>query len=126
MSPADQADHTPDDTPEALARQPAPDFKGQETKQQKIFNNWLNLRLAERKLWPVNPRSDKATTIRVGHPDYSIWLPGGKTLLLEMKVPGGTFSDTQVQAIGLLADLEHEVLVPESAYQAIEMVRKYL
>jgi hypothetical protein len=126
MSPADQADHTPDDTPEALARAPQPDFKGQEIKEQKIFNAWLNARCAERKLWPVNPRSDKASTIRCGHPDYSLWLPGGKTLLLEMKVPGGTFSPPQLEAIGILAELGHKVEIPASAYQAIEMVRKFL
>lgn len=126
MSPSDQADHTPDDTPEALARAPQPDLRGQETREQKIFNNWLNLRLAEHKLWPVNPRSDKASTIRVGHPDYSLWLPGGKTLLLEMKVPGGTFSDPQLEAIGILAELGHKVQIPQSAYDAIEMVRKFL
>jgi hypothetical protein len=126
MSPPDQALHTPDDTPEQLAREPEPDFAGQELKQQKILNNWLNLRLAERKLWPINPRSDKATTIRRGHPDYSIFLSDGRVLLMEMKVPGGTLSPEQLEAIGILSELGHEVAIPASAYEAIKLVQKFL
>jgi hypothetical protein len=126
MSPQDQALHTPDDTPEQLAREPQPDFAGQELKQQKILNNWLNLRLAERKLWPINPRSDKASTIRVGHPDYSIFLPKGRVLLMEMKVAGGSLSQEQLAAIGILSELEHEVAIPASAYEAINLVKKFL
>lgn|SRR5262249_1637565 len=124
MSPEDQARHTPDDSPEALARQP--DFKGQELREQKILNNWLNIKLRERKLWPVNPRSDKATTIRVGHPDYSIWLPRGIHLLMEMKVAGGKLSPEQLYAIGLLAELGHEVRIPQGAFQAMKMVEEFL
>jgi hypothetical protein len=126
MSPGDQALHTPDDTPEQLAREPQPDFEGQERKQQKILNNWLNLRLAERKLWPINPRSDKASTIKSGHPDYTIFLPKRKLLLLEMKVKGGTLSAVQLDAIGILSELDHEVIIPASAYEAIKLVERFL
>jgi hypothetical protein len=126
MSPQDQALHTPDDTPEQLAREPKPDFEGQELKQQKILNNWLNGRLAERKLWPINPRSDKASTIKSGHPDYTIFLPKSKLLLMEMKVKGGTLSAEQLNAIGILSDLDHEVIIPASAYEAINLVKKFL
>jgi hypothetical protein len=126
MSPEDQAQHTPDDTPEQLAREPEPDFEGQELKQQKILNNWLNLRLAERKLWPINPRSDKASTIKPGHPDYTIFLPKGRLLLMEMKVAGGVLSQDQLNAIGILSELDHQVLIPASAYEAIELVKKFL
>ena len=103
MSPADQALHTPDDTPEELARVPAPDLKGQET-----------------------PRSDKATTIRKGHPDWTLFLPGGRVVLMEMKVPGGSFSSEQLGAIGLLEELDHQVWIPDSAHQAIEIVQQFL
>jgi hypothetical protein len=126
MSPEDQALHTPDDIPEQLAREPQPDFEGQERQQQKIVNNWLNLRVAERKLWSVNPRSDKASTIRVGHPDYTVFLPGGQMLLMEMKVKGGTLSAVQLDAIGILSELGHEVHIPNSAYDAIDLVKKFL
>jgi hypothetical protein len=126
MSPQDQALHTPDDTPEQLAREPQPDFAGQELKQQKILNNWLNLRLAERKLWVINPRSDKASTIRRGHPDYTVFLPRGQMLLMEMKVEGGVLSQEQLTAIGILSDLGHEVSIPASAYEAMNLVKKFL
>jgi hypothetical protein len=124
MSPQDQALHTPDDSPERLAA--PPDFKGQEIKQQKILNNWLNLQLAERKLWPINPRSDKATTIRRGHPDYTIFLPKGRLLLMEMKVTGGVLSEEQLTAIGILSELGHEVAIPASAHDSISLVQKFL
>jgi hypothetical protein len=126
MSHEDQALHTPDDIPEQLAREPVPNFEGQERGQQKILNNWLNLRLAERKLWPINPRSDKASTIRRGHPDYTVFLPSGRLLLMEMKVKGGTLSTVQLDAIGILSELDHEVHIPLSAYDAIDLVKKFL
>jgi hypothetical protein len=126
MSPQDQALYTPDDTPEQLAREPNPDFEGQELKQQKILNNWFNQRLAERKLWPINPRSDKASTIRRGHPDYTVFLPRGQMLLMEMKVAGGVLSQEQLTAIGILSELEHEVIIPASAYEAIRLVERFL
>ena len=126
MLPADQALYTPDDTPEELAREPNPDLEGKEIKQQKIVNNWIKLRFEERKLWSINPRSDKATTIRPGHPDWTLFLPHGKVLLLEMKVTGGNFSHHQLDAIGRLTDLEHEVLIPDCAYDAIQIVKQFL
>jgi hypothetical protein len=97
-----------------------------EVQEQRIFNNWLNLRLAERKLWPINPRSDKATTIRCGHPDYTVFLPGGQMLLMEMKVKGGTLSAVQLDAIGILSELDHEVHIPNSADDAVKLVKKFL
>jgi hypothetical protein len=97
-----------------------------ERREQKILNNWLSLQLAERKLWPINPRSDKASTIRVGHPDYTIFLAKGRLLLMEMKVAGGTLSQEQLTAIGILSELGHEVAIPASAYEAINLVKKFL
>lgn len=97
-----------------------------EREEQKIFNTWLNVKLAERKLYPINPRSDKASTIRRGHPDYTIFLPNARMLLLEMKVQGGILSADQIQCIGLLAELGCEVEIPHSAAQAINIVRKIL
>jgi len=97
-----------------------------EREEQKIFNTWLNVKLAERKLYPINPRSDKASTIRRGHPDYTIFLPNARVLLLEMKVQDGILSADQIQCIGLLAELGYEVEIPNSAAQAISVVRKIL
>ena len=67
MSPADQKaqGHDPGAAAKALVRR--------EVKEQKLFNAWLNMKMRERKLYSVNPRSDKATTIRKGHPDYTVF-----------------------------------------------------
>ena len=120
MSPADQKaqGHDPGAAAKALVRR--------ETNEQRIFNTWLNNRLRERKLYPINPRSDKATTIRVGHPDYTIFLPAGQMLLLEMKVAGGILRPEQIECIERLIDLGYTVRIPASADEAITEVRKYL
>jgi hypothetical protein len=97
-----------------------------ETQEQKIFNAWLNIKLGERKLYPLNPRSDKPTTIRKGHPDYTIFLPNARVLLMEMKVDGGVLSPEQVQSIELLSDLGYPVKLPHSASEAITQVRTFL
>jgi len=133
MSPADQALHQPDDRAEILFQPPKkPEIPESETKipkgelhEQRTFNTWLNLRRLERKLWPVNPRSDKASTIRAGHPDYSIWLLN-RSLLLEMKGPDGVFSQQQLAAIRLLDELGHDVHIITSADAGIKLVQKFL
>ena len=101
-------------------------IKKSERKEQKLFNNWINRRVHERRLYCINPRSDKETTIRVGHPDYSLWLPGGQSLLLEMKVADGIFSKHQLYCIGLLQDLGHKVRVPGSCDEAMSIVEPFL
>jgi len=133
MDAKDQALHQPDDSTDIFIAQPTPKIPASEGKlkpselhEQKVLNTWLNLRKAERKLWPINPRSDKASTIRAGHPDYSIWLPGGRVLLMEMKVPGGVFSQEQFHAIALLEELGHPVQIPSSAAVGIALVEKFL
>src|SRR5258708_23543104 len=75
MSPADQKaqGHDPGAAAQALVLR--------ERKEQKLFNAWLNIKMRERALYCVNPRSDKATTIRIGHPDYTIFLPDARMLL---------------------------------------------
>ena len=120
MSPADQQAHGHD--PAAAAKA----LGRREINEQKIFNTWLNNRLRERKLYPINPRSDKATTIRVGHPDYTIFLPAGQMLLLEMKVAGGILSAEQIDCIERLIDLGYTVRIPADANEAITEVRKFL
>lgn len=120
MSPADQKalGHDPGAAAQALALR--------ETKEQKLFNAWLNIKMRERALYCVNPRSDKATTIKVGHPDYTIFLPGARMLLLEMKMDGGVLSKDQIGCIELLTDLGFIVEIPHSHSAAVDLVRKYL
>jgi hypothetical protein len=66
----------------------------------------------------VWPRGDKRSTIAIGHPDFSVWLPCGHAMLLEFKLPGGTFSTEQKDTIELLRSLGHHVLVVANAQEA--------
>ena len=120
MPPADQ---------KALGHDPGAAAKAlvlRERKEQKLFNAWLNIKMRERALYPINPRSDKATTILKGHPDYTIFLPGARMLLLEMKMDGGVFSKDQIGSIELLTELGFIVEIPHSHNEAVDLVRKYL
>lgn len=47
----------------------------------------------------IQARRDRRSTIKVGHPDFSIFLPGGKTLFIETKRPGGKTRPSQVACI---------------------------
>lgn len=63
-----------------------------------------------RRQWPVVPfihaRMDKRSTIGNGAPDFTLFLPGGRTLLVECKSKDGQLSDEQklfsanAQAVG--------------------------
>ena len=97
-----------------------------ETQEQRILTAWLNIKINERKLYWIHSRSDKPSTIRKGHPDFTVWLPGGRVLFQEMKVDGGVLSPEQVQSIELLAELGYQVELPHSASEAISQVKKYL
>ena len=94
--------------------------------EQKKFAGWLRRERTAGRLYFLWPRSDKATTIQVGHPDFTIWLPNGRTLLMEFKAPGGTRSPAQEDAAALLAHLGHPVLLIYSAEQAQDVVRLHL
>jgi hypothetical protein len=120
MAPIDQQNY-PDHTVDVAKR-----IHQREINEQKIFNAWLTIKFRERKLYPINPRSDKATTIRVGHPDYTIFLPAGQMLLMEMKVAGGTLRPEQIECIERLIELGYTVRIPGDANEAIAEVRKFL
>jgi hypothetical protein len=74
----------------------------------------------------VWPRGDKRSTIQIGHPDFSIWLPSGRTALFEFKLAGGRTSQEQEQTIELLRSLGHHVCVVGSAWQAEQVVAALL
>lgn len=97
-------------------------LRGRERQEQKILNSWLSLQREEGKLYSINPRSDKASTIRCGHPDYTIFLPNGRVLLMEMKVEGGVLSPEQRECIVELSSLGFTVEVPHSASHAISLI----
>lgn len=74
----------------------------------------------------MNPRMDKPSTIQPGHPDFSVFLKGGQTVFVEMKVPGGVLSPEQIGRIEELRRIGHKVAVCWSALEAIEFIREAL
>lgn len=97
-----------------------------ERKEQNLFAAWLSLQRDAGKLWFINPRSDKPTTIALGHPDFSIWLSAGRSLLMEFKLPGGTFSKEQREALRRLQLLAHPVVIVATHEDAIRIVQGHL
>lgn len=79
-----------------------------------------------------------ATGLTAGHPDVTIFLPGGKCAFIENKVgnpatgSGGRLSPAQVERHAALAKLGHEVAVlratttGDAAAQAVALVRQWL
>jgi hypothetical protein len=82
-----------------------------ELDEQKLFAGWLRRLKTHGALHYVWPRGDKRSTIAVGHPDFSVWLPNGQTALFEFKLPGGKVSPEQEQTLELLRSLGHYVYV---------------
>lgn len=85
-----------------------------EIKEQRVFSRLLS----QRAIQFINPRSDQKSTIYPGHPDFTIFLPNGKTLMIEMKVPGGKLSPPQIGRIAALRSIGHQVEVAWSADEA--------
>jgi hypothetical protein len=118
MSPADRlalgkAGWTAD---ESLAKSEA----RTERAEQKIFSQWLNLN----QVYYIQPRPDRKSGIKVGHPDFSIFR-AGKALFIEMKAPGGRLSEEQKRCIGELVDQGFSVELAYSAGEAIIKTREF-
>jgi hypothetical protein len=94
--------------------------------EQQLFNKWLKEQREAGKLYFLNPRSDKPSTIQPGHPDYTIWTRSIPPILIEMKVAGGELSAEQQQAISELEHLEHAVWVAWNHHEAMRIVEFYL
>lgn len=56
----------------------------------------------------------KAEGVLAGTPDLACWLPEGRTLLVEVKAPGGVVSETQTELHAKLRALGHTVIVATS------------
>lgn len=92
-----------------------------ERAEQKTFASWLGLR----GLYYIQARTDKRSTIRVGHPDFSIFR-AGRVLFVEMKGEGGRLSEEQEQCISELTSEGFQVVVAHSALEAILATRHFL
>lgn len=93
-----------------------------ETDEQKLFGAYLRKQRKVGKLNYLWPRSDKATTIQVGHWDFTVWLSSGRELRMEFKAPGGKCTPEQEETIALMARLGHPVLIITTAEQAKRIV----
>ena len=92
----------------------------EELKEQKLFYSWLNLR----GILFYNPRSDKASTIRAGAPDFTVFYQS-KTLFLEFKSPGWKQSPAQIEFERDATQAGFTYLVVYSAQQAMEVCRSF-
>jgi len=55
-------------------------------------------------------RMDRKTTVAKGYYDFSIVLPGGRHLAVEVKVPGGVISEDQKRLFDRYWDQTHHVV----------------
>jgi hypothetical protein len=91
-----------------------------ERRQQKLFASWLQYR----ELYYIQARSDKRSTIRVGHPDFTIF-HNHKVLFIEMKSENGVLSTDQ-QECGLRLMKQGFVwLVCHNAREAIDQTKEF-
>lgn len=117
MAPAEQA--------KVLARERRA-IARRELDEQKSFAAILRKLEKRGALHYVWPRSDKRSTIAPGHPDFSVWLAGGRTALFEFKLASGRFSEEQEKTIELLSSLGHYVWVVGSALEAERIITTLL
>lgn len=68
-------------------------------------------------------RMDKKTTERIGVPDFTIALPGGRTAWIECKAKGGKVSAEQAAAIAWLCKLGHIAKAVWSFEEFLEAVK---
>jgi VRR-NUC domain len=87
---------------------------------QKLFGSWLSLR----SVYFIQARSDKRSTIRVGHPDFSIF-HAGKVMFIEMKSPSGQLSQEQNECRLGLSRQGFTVAVARGAAEAIAVTKEF-
>jgi hypothetical protein len=80
-----------------------------------LFESWLMLN----ELDYVHARMDKKSTIKAGHPDFTIFGPKGTTVFVEIKVPGKTLSVDQMAVMLSLLRKGHHYMVCHSDVEAI-------
>lgn len=82
--------------------------------------------LYRNRIYFIEARMDKRSTIKVGHPDFTCILKG-YVFLIELKVKGGRpLSSDQLGVIDELRQSETEVLVAYSSLEAIGGIHAWL
>lgn len=109
----------------SIAERSAKNQRRAELKEQATFDTWLRARKTEGKLTFTHPRSDKATTIEVGHLDFEI-RSQGRCIMLEFKAPGGKLTDAQNAFLASEWRAGNPADICYSAAEAIELVRQWL
>jgi hypothetical protein len=109
-----------------LARERKAELRRELDEQKQFAGILRKLKKQGEQLHYVWPRGDKRSTIQIGHPDFSIWLPNGRTALFEFKLSSGRFSLEQEETIALLRNLGHHVCIVASALEAERIVKVLL
>ncbi len=91
-----------------------------ERRQQKLFVSWMQLV----GLYYIQARADKRSTIRVGHPDFTIF-HSQKVLLIEMKSDLGVLSVDQQECGLSLVNQGFVVLICRNASEAIDQTKEF-
>jgi hypothetical protein len=89
-----------------------------EREDHRTFSKWCSLN----GIYYLWSRTDKAVTIQVGHPDFSLFHKG-LTLFIEFKRPGQKLSKEQEVARDRLTTQHFDFLVCYSAEEAIKKAR---
>lgn len=104
-------------------REKAEQYAGrQERKLQGQFASWLQLHDILYYRVPMHKKS----AMLPGYSDFTVWLPRGITLYMELKVPGGVVSDEQAALQERMASLGHRYCIRWSLEECIETVNSYL
>ena len=93
-----------------------------ELEEQKVYHNWL----LKNNVYVINPQSNKKSTIRKGHPDYTLFAYPNRVMMIEMKAPGQKPRPEQQACIDQLRTMNFVVMVVYSALEAIEVTRVWL
>jgi hypothetical protein len=98
--------------------------KRTEADEQRTLANYLSLAKSRGELYFLWFRIDKPTRGTPGHPDFSIWLSRGRTLLIEMKSDRGKLSREQQKVSEAFGALDHLYIVVYSGAEGIKIVQK--
>lgn len=114
-------DLTPRDEPPPLPKGPSPWERQEEAKIHRAIMDWLNQQgWGDRYL---RARMDKRSPFPEGWPDFTVFLPGGLTVFLEVKTPTGKVSAEQAKTLAMLDGAGFATCVPHSDIAAIEWIK---
>jgi len=119
MAPADRRKHFPGNAGLTADECRSKALKGLEKDLQKQLSALLN----RRGIPYINPPMHKASSLPLGWPDYSIFLPGGKTIFWEAKVNSSLRPD-QAKVRDILQNNGHEWRLIRSLFEAQEHLRE--